>query len=187
MHVIRFYDSKFIWRFSDSGMRHLIGSHWRDLFDVIIVNAKKPKFFTNDNRFHTQHMPCTWCVQSCANMRDFVVLLQTFSSTRCFNSTNVVYTSEGTTSWQCLQRGEQSRFIPLKPTVCFDLHSDCSVHVVWTCTRVVVLSGKRFSVVSTATVASWSRLVFRWSCLHRSCREQILNSCSFVKNNLKLR
>lgn len=31
-------------------MQYLIGEHWRDIFDVIIVQARKPKFFTDENR-----------------------------------------------------------------------------------------------------------------------------------------
>jgi hypothetical protein len=31
-------------------MQYLIGKHWRDIFDVIIVQARKPKFFTDVNR-----------------------------------------------------------------------------------------------------------------------------------------
>ena len=35
---------------SDKGMNFLIGSDWRDLFDVVIVQARKPKFFTDHSR-----------------------------------------------------------------------------------------------------------------------------------------
>jgi hypothetical protein len=31
-------------------MQYLIGKHWRDIFDVVIVQARKPKFFTDKNR-----------------------------------------------------------------------------------------------------------------------------------------
>ena len=31
-------------------MTHLLGPDWRDLFEVIIVNARKPKFFTDTER-----------------------------------------------------------------------------------------------------------------------------------------
>ena len=34
----------------NKGMQYLIGKHWRDIFDVIIVQARKPKFFTDKNR-----------------------------------------------------------------------------------------------------------------------------------------
>ncbi|KAK4025884.1 hypothetical protein OUZ56_014924 [Daphnia magna] len=36
--------------FVNKGMQYLIGEHWRDIFDVIIVQARKPKFFTDENR-----------------------------------------------------------------------------------------------------------------------------------------
>ena len=36
--------------FSDAGMRYLIGPDWHDLFDVVITNARKPKFFYDINR-----------------------------------------------------------------------------------------------------------------------------------------
>ena len=31
-------------------MQYLIGKHWRDIFDIVIVQARKPKFFTDKNR-----------------------------------------------------------------------------------------------------------------------------------------
>lgn len=31
-------------------MNFLIGEHWREIFDVVIVQARKPKFFTDNNR-----------------------------------------------------------------------------------------------------------------------------------------
>ena len=31
-------------------MELVIGNDWRDFFDVIIVGARKPKFFTDENR-----------------------------------------------------------------------------------------------------------------------------------------
>ena len=31
-------------------MKFLIGPDWRDIFDVIIVQARKPKFFTDKSR-----------------------------------------------------------------------------------------------------------------------------------------
>ena len=34
----------------DKGMKYLMGNDWRDIFDVIIVQARKPKFFTDDSR-----------------------------------------------------------------------------------------------------------------------------------------
>lgn len=35
--------------FVDKGMRYIVGKDWRDLFDVVIVQAEKPNFF-NDKR-----------------------------------------------------------------------------------------------------------------------------------------
>ena len=35
---------------SDKGMKYLLGNDWRDVFDVIIVQARKPKFFTDRSR-----------------------------------------------------------------------------------------------------------------------------------------
>lgn len=31
-------------------MSYLMGEDWRDVFDVVIVQARKPKFFTDQNR-----------------------------------------------------------------------------------------------------------------------------------------
>lgn len=31
-------------------MQHLVGSDWRDLFDLVIVQARKPRFFTDESR-----------------------------------------------------------------------------------------------------------------------------------------
>jgi len=36
--------------FVDKGMSYLIGSEWREIFDVIIVQARKPRFFTEHIR-----------------------------------------------------------------------------------------------------------------------------------------
>lgn len=36
-------------RCRDKGMRYIVGKDWRDLFDVVIVQAEKPNFF-NDKR-----------------------------------------------------------------------------------------------------------------------------------------
>jgi hypothetical protein len=30
---------------SDAGMQYMVGPDWMDLFDLVIVNARKPKFF----------------------------------------------------------------------------------------------------------------------------------------------
>lgn len=34
----------------NKGMKYLVGDDWRDLFDVVIVQARKPKFFTEHSR-----------------------------------------------------------------------------------------------------------------------------------------
>lgn len=31
-------------------MRFLVGDNWKDYFDVVIVQARKPKFFTEESR-----------------------------------------------------------------------------------------------------------------------------------------
>lgn len=36
--------------FRNKGMEHLIGSDWKDYFDVLIVQARKPRFFTDVSR-----------------------------------------------------------------------------------------------------------------------------------------
>lgn len=38
------------YHFVNAGMEMLVGSDWRDFFDVVIVNANKPKFFTEVSR-----------------------------------------------------------------------------------------------------------------------------------------
>lgn len=35
---------------SDQGMKYLVGDGWRDYFEVVIVQARKPKFFTDETR-----------------------------------------------------------------------------------------------------------------------------------------
>ncbi|GFU91653.1 5'-nucleotidase domain-containing protein 3 [Trichonephila clavipes] len=37
-------------KFVDTGMTYMIGPGWTDLFDVIVVQARKPKFFTDQSR-----------------------------------------------------------------------------------------------------------------------------------------
>ncbi|GFS37240.1 5'-nucleotidase domain-containing protein 3 [Nephila pilipes] len=37
-------------KFVDTGMTYMIGPEWTDLFDVIVVQARKPKFFTDQSR-----------------------------------------------------------------------------------------------------------------------------------------
>ena len=41
----------------NAGMGHLVGSKWRSIFDVIIVNAKKPAFFTHRLRHIREYRP----------------------------------------------------------------------------------------------------------------------------------
>ncbi|KAH8236184.1 hypothetical protein KR026_003237 [Drosophila bipectinata] len=36
--------------FVNCGMSWLVGPHWREFFDVVIVQARKPKFFTDESR-----------------------------------------------------------------------------------------------------------------------------------------
>jgi HAD superfamily 5'-nucleotidase-like hydrolase len=36
--------------FIDQGMKYMVGEDWLDLFDVVIVNARKPKFFKEGSR-----------------------------------------------------------------------------------------------------------------------------------------
>lgn len=36
--------------FSNKGMGMLVGDDWKDLFDVVIVQARKPRFFTDESR-----------------------------------------------------------------------------------------------------------------------------------------
>ncbi|SPP74168.1 5'-nucleotidase domain-containing protein 3 [Drosophila guanche] len=36
--------------FVNCGMTFLVGANWRDFFDVVIVQARKPKFFTDESR-----------------------------------------------------------------------------------------------------------------------------------------
>lgn len=41
----------------NSGMTFMVGQDWRDLFNVIIVNAKKPSFFTHQQRHFRKYLP----------------------------------------------------------------------------------------------------------------------------------
>ena len=45
-------------------MNFLLGPNWRDIFDVIIVQARKPKFFTERNRpfrlYDLNHLTHVW-------------------------------------------------------------------------------------------------------------------------------
>ena len=36
--------------FINKGMTHLFNSDWRDLFEVVVVNARKPRFFSDGDR-----------------------------------------------------------------------------------------------------------------------------------------
>lgn len=36
--------------YSDKGMRFLVDENWKDYFDVVIVQARKPRFFTEETR-----------------------------------------------------------------------------------------------------------------------------------------
>lgn len=38
-------------KFVDSGMKYLVGEHWRQLFDVTIVDAMKPNWYRSDAPF----------------------------------------------------------------------------------------------------------------------------------------
>lgn len=38
--------------FIDAGMRYMLGPYWQDLFDVVVVQARKPKFFSDTKRRH---------------------------------------------------------------------------------------------------------------------------------------
>eukprot|EP00069_Balaena_mysticetus_P005747 bmy_04801T0 len=40
--------------FVDKGMRYIVGKDWRDLFDVVIVQAEKPNFFNDKRREMTK-------------------------------------------------------------------------------------------------------------------------------------
>ncbi|XP_067947991.1 5'-nucleotidase domain-containing protein 3-like isoform X2 [Watersipora subatra] len=45
--------------FINAGMTHMVGSHWLDLFDVVIINARKPDFFTSGKRPFRTYIPET--------------------------------------------------------------------------------------------------------------------------------
>lgn len=38
------------YKFVNRGMNMLVGQNWKDYFDVVIVQARKPRFFTDDSR-----------------------------------------------------------------------------------------------------------------------------------------
>lgn len=50
----------------DPGMSYIVGPEWRDLFDVIIVNARKPKFFNETTRYF--HI--IFCIHTCTKFLD---------------------------------------------------------------------------------------------------------------------
>ncbi|XP_046383432.1 5'-nucleotidase domain-containing protein 3 isoform X2 [Ischnura elegans] len=37
-------------KFVDKGMGYIVGEDWRDFFDVVVVQARKPRFFTDESR-----------------------------------------------------------------------------------------------------------------------------------------
>ncbi|OTF76694.1 5'-nucleotidase domain-containing protein-like protein, partial [Euroglyphus maynei] len=43
--------------FVDNGMKYMIGDDWRTLFDVIVVQARKPSFFKKESSFHLDYRP----------------------------------------------------------------------------------------------------------------------------------
>ncbi|XP_052784344.1 5'-nucleotidase domain-containing protein 3-like isoform X2 [Mya arenaria] len=49
--------------FIDAGMRYMVGPDWQDLFEIIVVNARKPKFFNESTRPFRMYDPLnvkTW-------------------------------------------------------------------------------------------------------------------------------
>jgi len=48
IHILLLYDNILL-LLRDRGMSYIVGKDWRDLFDVVIVQADKPSFF-NDRR-----------------------------------------------------------------------------------------------------------------------------------------
>lgn len=43
----------------DAGMQYLLGNDWRKLFDIVLVSAKKPSFFSAKNRHFRVYAPRT--------------------------------------------------------------------------------------------------------------------------------
>jgi hypothetical protein len=43
----------------NAGMTFMLGEEWRQLFDIVIVSAKKPSFFTAKNRHFRVYSPRT--------------------------------------------------------------------------------------------------------------------------------
>ncbi|CAJ0589865.1 unnamed protein product [Cylicocyclus nassatus] len=50
------------WIYTDLVMSHVMGSQWRQLFDVVIVDGEKPKWFLSDSAFKTVDVS-TGCAQ----------------------------------------------------------------------------------------------------------------------------
>ena len=52
MHIktSRCLTNDFVSKNRNKGMELLVGKDWRDYFDVVIVQARKPKFFTDESR-----------------------------------------------------------------------------------------------------------------------------------------
>ncbi|KAJ7424778.1 5'-nucleotidase domain-containing protein 2-like protein [Willisornis vidua] len=46
-HIPLYQMSDFYGKVLDKGMKHMVGKNWRDLFDMVIVQADKPNFFTD--------------------------------------------------------------------------------------------------------------------------------------------
>ncbi|XP_025771745.1 5'-nucleotidase domain-containing protein 2 [Puma concolor] len=77
--------------FVDKGMRHMVGPDWRQLFDVVIVQADKPSFFTDRRKYGPSRgdevgslgwVPVVRCAQRCpptspqGNLYDFLRLTE---------------------------------------------------------------------------------------------------------------
>jgi len=43
-------------------MKHMVGKNWRDLFDMVIVQADKPNFFTDRRKYVPQCNTAVLCV-----------------------------------------------------------------------------------------------------------------------------
>ena len=41
---------KLLFIYRDKGMKYLVGNDWMDLMDIVVVNARKPKFFNEKSR-----------------------------------------------------------------------------------------------------------------------------------------
>jgi hypothetical protein len=46
---------------SNKGMTYIVGPDWMDLFDVVITNARKPKFFNETSRLVIMPHCCEEC------------------------------------------------------------------------------------------------------------------------------